>query len=106
MLQIYINNPEGTAERQLTDNDAVNWGPYFYKDSRHIVFSTSLHGHQNYELYAMDTENPSNSMERLTYREGFDALPVFSADGRYLLWTSKGRTADNTSQLFIAEFQD
>jgi TolB protein len=104
LLQIFINNPEGTAERALTANDAVNWGPYFYPDSRHIVYSTSLHGHQNYEIYWMDTETGGGKQERITYRDGFDALPVFSNDGKKLLWTSKGRTLDNTSQLFVADF--
>ncbi len=103
MLQVYINTTEGNAERALTDNDAVNWGPFFYPDSRHIVYSTSLHGHQNYEIYLMDTE--TGRQERVTYREGFDALPVFSKDGKRLLWTSKGRTRNNTSQLFIADFE-
>jgi Tol biopolymer transport system component len=102
LLQIYINNPEGTAERALTNNEAVNWGPYFFRDSRHIVYSTSLHGHQNYEIYWMDTE--TGAQERITYRDGFDGLPVFSPDGRQILWTSKGRTPDNTSQLFRATF--
>jgi TolB protein len=102
LLQIYLNNPEGTAERALTRNEAVNWGPYFAPDSRHIVFSTSLQGHQNYEIYGMDTE--TGALERITYRDGFDALPVISPDGKRLLWTSKGRTADDTSQLFIADY--
>jgi TolB protein len=87
----------------LTSNDAVNWGPYFYPDSRHIVYSTSIHGHANYEVYLMDTE--TGRQERITYREGFDGLPVFSRDGKKMMWTSKGRTADNTSQLFIADFE-
>lgn len=102
LLQVYINTPEGNAERALTANDAVNWGPYFYPDSRHLVYSTSLHGHQNYEIYWMDTE--TGRQERITYREGFDGLPVFSRDGKMMMWTSKGRTEDNTSQLFIADF--
>jgi Tol biopolymer transport system component len=102
LLQIYINTPEGDSERALTSNDAVNWGPYFHPDSRHIVYSTSLHGHANYEIYLMDTE--TGAQERVTYRDGFDGLPVFSADGSKLMWTSKGRTPDNTSQLFIADF--
>lgn len=103
MLQLYINNVEGTEERQLTRNDAVNWGPFFLPDSRRVVYSTSLHGHQNYEVYLMDTE--TGKEERVTYREGFDGLPVVSADGKRMLWTSKGRTSDNTSQLFIADFE-
>lgn len=102
LLQIYINNLEGTDERQLTDNDAVNWGPYFHPDGKHIVYSTSLQGHQNYEVYMMNIE--TKEQVRLTYVPGFDGLPVFSPDGKKLMWTSKGRTPDNTSQLFIADF--
>ena len=102
LLQLYINNVEGTAERALTTNRDVNWGPYFYKDSRHLIYATSRQGHQNYELYLMDADTGSD--ERITFRDGFDGLPAFSPDGSQLLWTSKGRTADNTSQLFIADF--
>lgn len=102
LLQIYINNLEGTAERALTQNDAVNWGPYFHPDSRHLVYSTSIHGHANYEVYMMDVQ--TGELERITYREGFDGLPVFSPDGSKLMWTSKGRTPENTSQLWIADF--
>ena len=102
MLQVYINTPEGDSERALTRNDAVNWGPFFHPDSRHIVYSTSLHGHTNYEVYLMDTE--TGDQERITYQPGFDGLPVFSPDGKRMMWTSKGRTPDNTSQLFIADF--
>ena len=50
----------------------------------------------------MDTE--TGAQERITFRDGFDALPVFSPDGKRLLWTSKGRTPDKTSQLWIADF--
>ncbi len=101
-LQIYINTPDGKNERSLTDNDAVNWGPFFYPDSRHIVYSTSLQGHANYEVYLMDTE--TREQERITFRDGFDGLPVFSRDGKRMLWTSKGRNPEKTSQLYIADF--
>jgi TolB protein len=80
----------------------VNWGPYFHPDSRHILYATSRHGHQNYEIYLMDVE--TGKEERITYHDGFDGLPVFSPDGKRLMWTSSGRTADKKSQLFIADF--
>ena len=102
LLQIFVNNTEGTAERALTDNAFVNWGPYFHPDDRHLVYATSRHGHQNYEVYLMDTE--TGKEDRVTYFDGFDGLPVFSPDGKQLMWTAKGRTPDNTSQLFIADF--
>lgn len=102
LLQLFVNNTDGTAERQLTNNEHVNWGPYWHPDSRHVIYATSKHGHQNYELYLMDVD--SGREERITFFDGFDGLPVFSPDGKRLMWTSKGRTADKTSQLFIADF--
>jgi Tol biopolymer transport system component len=106
LLQIYVNNTEGTAERALTNNEFVNWGPYWHPDGRHIIYATSKHGHTNYELYLMDVDAGAGATggERITYQEGFDGLPVFSPDGRRLMWTSSGRTADRKSQLFIADF--
>jgi Tol biopolymer transport system component len=36
---------------------------------------------------------------RVTHTDGFDGLPVFSPDGRQLVWTTNRRGA---SQLFMA----
>ncbi|WP_235905513.1 TolB family protein [Tautonia marina] len=102
LLQLFINTVDGQNERQLTDNEHVNWGPYFHPNGRFIAYSTSKHGHFNYEIYLMDLE--TGDEQRITFAPGFDGLPVFSPDGTKLMWTSKGRTADNTSQLFIADF--
>lgn len=89
------------AEHQLTHDKNVNWGPYWYPDGRHIIYATSKHGHQNYELYAM--RDDGSHTVRITYSPGADILPVFSPDGKWLMWTSK-RSANNTSQIFIARF--
>lgn len=102
LLQLYINNPEGTAERALTNNEFVNWGPFWHTDSTHIVYSTSRHGHSNYEIYLMNVD--TGAEERLTYHDGFDGLPVISPDGKQLMWTSNSRATDRNSQLFIADF--
>ena len=89
------------AEHQLTHDDNVNWGPYWYPDGQHIIYATSRHGHQNYELYVMRDDGSHNI--RITYTDGADILPVFSTDGKYLMWTSK-RAPDHTTQIFIARF--
>lgn len=110
LLQIFVADLafDGTgkitgvsAERQLTDDANVNWGPYFHPDGKHIVYATSIHGHHNYELYLM--RDDGSKPTRITYCAGFDGLPAFSPDGKYLMWSSK-RTKDDTTQLFIAKY--
>lgn len=110
LLQIFVGelamdekgNITGLAkERQLTDDDNVNWGPYWHPDGKHIVYATSAHGHQNYELYMMREDG--SEKRRITFTEGADVLPVFSPDGKWLMWTSK-RTKDGTTQVFVGRF--
>jgi Tol biopolymer transport system component len=100
-MQIFAINSDGTNERQLTFNKAVNWAPYWHPNGKVIAFTTSLHGHRHYEIYLLNIE--TGKEHRLTHCSSFDGLPVFSPDGNKLMWTSK-RGADNTSQLFIADF--
>jgi TolB protein len=87
-------------ERQLTDDANVNWGPYWHPDGRHIVYSTSVHGHVNYELYLM--RDDGSGQTRITHSAGADVLPVFSPHGSYLIWASK-RNGSST-QIYVARF--
>jgi len=89
------------AEHQLTNDENVNWCPFWHPDGRHLIFATSRHGHQNYELYAM--RDDGSHLARVTYTDGFDGLPAFSPDGKYVMWSAK-RTKDGTTQLFLARF--
>jgi Tol biopolymer transport system component len=103
-LQLYVINADGTGERALTDDlNWVQWGPYWYKDSRHIIYAGADHGNPtvrpNYDLYWMDVD--TGKKVRLTYFPGADLLPVFSPDGKQIMWTS---TRDGTSQLYLADF--
>ncbi len=109
LLQIYVGelafdekgNITGLAkERQTTDDANVNWGPYWHPDGRHIIYSTSKHGHANYELYLM--RDDGSGQTRITYTAGPDILPVFSPDGKWLMWTCR-RTKDGSIQIFAAK---
>jgi Tol biopolymer transport system component len=105
-LQLYVINADGTGEHALTDNDKwVYWAPYWYKDGRHIIYTAADHSdptaRPNYDLYWMDTETGKTT--RLTYAPGQDVLPVFSPDGKKVLWTSS-RDGRSPPQLYIADF--
>jgi Tol biopolymer transport system component len=91
-----------TNEKQLTDGNDVNWGPYWHPSGDYIIYAGSAMGHHNYELFM--TRADGGRTCRITFTNGFDGLPVFSPDGKYLMWSSK-RTTDNTTQVFAAKFR-
>ena len=105
-LQLYVINADGTGERALTDDLSwVQWGPYWYKDGKHIVYAGADHSNPavrpNYDVYWMNID--TGKKVRLTYFAGADLLPVFSPDGKRIMWTST-RDSQHSSQLYIADF--
>lgn len=106
LLQIYVINSDGTGERALTDNAGVNWCPYWHPDGRHIIYAFADYSdpsvRPNFDLYLMDVD--SGKTDRITYSPAADVLPVFSPDGKKLMWTSARRDGTKDSQIFIADF--
>jgi len=109
-MEIHVANADGSDARQVTHNGAANFAPYFMPDNRRILFSSSVEGRgRNFDLYMMDpyAEDPEATVERITHSPVFEAFPVFSPDGRYLVFASNraGRKPGDTN-LFIAEWVD
>ncbi len=105
-LQLYVIDADGKNERALTDDlNWVQWGPYWYRDGKHIVYAAADHSNPavrpNYDLYWMHID--TGKKVRLTYAPGADVLPVFSPDGKKLLWTST-RDGRQPAQLYFADF--
>lgn len=124
LLQIYIAeltfSDDGQVlgvkrEMQVTDNEHVNWAPFWHPSGEYLLYTTSEQGHRNYEIYS--TEVPIGIRQgvlpadlkkrRITSTAGFDGLPVFSASGDLMMWTSqRGPKRDDeerpSSQLWVA----
>ncbi len=100
--EIFVMSLDTKKERKVTQLSAMSWAPFFHPSNEYIVFSTNLHGFQNFELYIVDNKG-SKKPVRVTNREGFDSLPAFSPDGKTISWTSNA-TPTKKSQIFIADW--
>lgn len=113
MLQVFAISIDGKTEVQLTDNlDHVNWCPYFHPSGRYIIWSradySDLSKRNPFHLFTMELSYPAGRLTggkvtQITDSDQSDVLPVFSPDGRKMMWTST-RTADASSQLFIGDW--
>lgn len=87
-LQIYQIRIDGTEETQLTFDSAVNWAPYPHPSGDIIAYTTSrFPGKHAYHIELMNVKTLERC--RLTDVSTFNGLPVFSHDGKKMLWTSK-----------------
>ncbi len=124
MLQVFVAELEFNSEGEpigvkrelpVTDNNQVNWAPFWSPDGKSLVYATSEVGHHNYEVFSIEApvgktaKAPDQlAKRRITHADGFDGLPVFSADGAMLMWTSQrgalfGDEERPTSQVWLAD---
>lgn len=112
-LQIRVIRENGTGEVALTHNPSeVNWAPYWHPTEPYLIWCGADHSdptrRPNYDLWLMRYSIEGDRFEpgrkwRITDHPAADVLPVFSPDGKQLMWTS-GRTEGGASQLWIADF--
>jgi TolB protein len=113
MLQLYAISVDGKHEVQLTDNlNVVNWAPYFHPSGKLIVWTRADYskGYRgaSFNLFTMEisstpTEFKGGKTQQITFSDATDILPVFSPDGKKLMWTST-RSEDKSSQLWIGDW--
>jgi TolB protein len=95
--EIYVVNANGNNVTRLTNNTAYDGSPVWSPDGRQIAFvsdrdelnrDTCNDTHTcNLEIYVMNADG--NSLTRLTNNTAYDYSPVWSPDGRHIVFVSK-----------------
>ncbi len=108
-LDIFVMDADGSNKRQLTDNGAANFGPYFFPDGERIIFSSNMDAASprvpDFDLYSIRVDG--TGLERITYEGDFDGFPMFNSDGTKLIFASnRGNELPRETNLFIADWVD
>lgn len=104
-MEIWVMEADGSNKRQLTDNGAANFAPYFFPDGERIVFASNMHDPEgrNFDLYVIGIDGGDPT--RITTHPEFDAFPMFSSDGRRLVWASNRNAAEpGDTNVFVADW--
>jgi TolB protein len=113
-LELMVMNADGSNQRQITHNGAANFGPFWHPDGHRILFSSNLGDPEgrNFDLYLIDLErevetNSEPAPERVTYDPQFDGFPMFTRDGKQLVFASNRHSAaQGDTNVFLADWVD
>ncbi|PYQ62546.1 MAG: hypothetical protein DMF58_01430 [Acidobacteria bacterium] len=105
VMELFVMDADGSNVRQITHNGAANFCPFFFPDSKRIIYSSNAGDPKGreFDLYAVSKNGAS--IERVTTAAGFDGFPMFSPDGKLIVWASnRADPASHETNLFIAEW--
>ena len=77
-VEIYTINPDGSGNRQLTNNDADDIAPSYSPDAKKIVYAGEVGPKGNHELYTINSRG--GDKVRVTHND---------ADPQKLSWGSR-----------------
>jgi TolB protein len=110
-LDLWIMNVDGSDKKMILHNGATNFAPSWHPDGKRIIFASNkddwhedikAYGH-NFELFLINTDGAS--LERLTFNTVFDSFPMFSPDGKKLVWASnRDPQKPHQTDIFIADW--
>jgi Tol biopolymer transport system component len=106
-MEILVMNADGSGERQITNNGAANFAPFFHPDNKRVIFASNAAdpNGRNFDLYLINIDG--TGLERITFNETFDGFPMFTHDGKKLVFASNrnGKVKSETN-LFLAAWND
>jgi Tol biopolymer transport system component len=107
-LEIMVMDADGGHKRQVTTNGASNFSPFFHPDNQRIIFSSNVETRQpggppEFHLYVIHEDG--TGMERITLDGHFNSFPMFSPDGKKVVWVSdRLAKASGEFNVFLADW--
>ncbi len=108
-LEIFIMNADGSNKTQVTKNGRSNFAPFFLPDGKRIIYSSNLttpadhQGRPSFHLHIINDDG--TKPEQITFNGQFNSFPMFSRDGKQLVWSSdRNTTAKGEFNIFLADW--
>ncbi len=104
-MELFVMNADGSGKRQITNNGAANFAPFFHPDNKRIIFASNLSdpGGRNFDLYVIGIDG--KGLTRITFNQSFDGFPMFTRDGKRLIFASnRNAKVRGETNLFLADW--
>ena len=104
-LEVFVMDPDGSNKRQVTDNGASNFAPFFHPSGDRIIFSSNMGDPtgRSFQLYLINVDG--TGLRQITQDGFFSSFPMFSPDGSLLAFASdRGAAGPGEINVFLAEW--
>jgi Tol biopolymer transport system component len=92
---------------QVTNNGRANFAPYLHPDNKRVLYVSNKGDPKgrDFDIYLVNIDGTGE--ERITTNPSFDGFPMFSPDGRTLVFSSnRANAAPGDTNVFAADWVD
>lgn len=104
-LEIYVMDADGKNNRKVTDLKCASFAPFLSPDNQWIIFCSNFGDKKGREFDLWRIRVDGTDLERITRSPEFDGFPMFSRDGKHLVFASNrnGKVRGETN-VFVADW--
>jgi Tol biopolymer transport system component len=105
-MEVYSSDLDGKNMVKHTALGQANWAPNYMPDGKRIIFASN-HEYKRGFPFNMYILNSDGKLDKISRDKGFDAFPMFSYDGKKLVFCSNrnnGGTRD--TNIFLADWSE
>lgn len=103
-MEVWIANADGSNARKITNLGQANWAPNFMPDGR-IIFCSNHEYPRGFPFNMYIVNQDGTGLEKVSRDKGFDAFPMFSRNGKKILFSSnRNNKGTRDTNLFLADW--
>jgi len=104
-MEVYIANADGSDAKQITNFGQANWAPNFIPGSNKIIFCSNYEYPHGFPFNMYTIKPDGSELEKISRDKGFDAFPMFSKDGKRIVFSSnRFNGGGHDTNVFIADW--
>lgn len=107
-FELWVMDADGKNKRQITKLGIASFAPFFHPDGKRIIFCSNYKTggssrRPNFDLFMINIDG--TGLERITFNETFDGFPMFTPDGKKLVFASnRNNKTEGDTNIFIADW--
>ncbi len=104
-MDLWIMDSQGRYQRQLSHLPGASFAPFVQPGGKNIIFSSNYLDPKGREFDLFRITKDGNKVEQITFQPDFDGFPMFSRDGKKVVWASnRFGSVPHETNIFVADW--